>query len=403
MKKKPDRVIVIGGGAAGMAAAIEAARCGDRVLILERMDRVGKKLLATGNGRCNLMNNRPLPYHGHQPTINAVLTAAGTDMQQAWWREMGLFLREDDGGRIYPVTNQAATVLDTLRFQLEMLGVEVETGAEVQRIIPDRGFTVETAERTYHCDRVIVACGGKAQEKLGSNGSGYALMKSLGHSCTKLKPVLVQLETDTEDLKGLSGIRIKCEITCTHDDWATYRETGEVLFADYGLSGVCIMNASRYVDKGDIIHLRLLSETGLAGFEAIFKELCRRRVQWASLEAEHLLTGLLPARLAMNVMKRAGLHCRGRVIGDISDTELKCLSALLFDFPLAVRGRKSYDSAQVTRGGIPAEEFVPATMASVICPGVHGCGELLDVDGPCGGYNLMFAFASGILAGRNGR
>ena len=396
-------VIVLGGGAAGLAAAIAAASCGDRVTVLERMDRVGKKLLATGNGRCNLMNTGSLRYPGGAPLAEAVLARCGVKEQTAFWRELGLCLREEESGRVYPASGQASTVLDALRFGLERLGVEVRTEANVTALErTGKRWTLRTEHMEYVCDRVILAAGGKAQPKLGSNGSAYAMLTAQGHTLTPLFPALTQIETDTAPIRGLSGIRIRCGIAVERNGKLLHREQGELLFADYGVSGVCTMQCARWARKGDRLHLDLLKGLGLDR-ETTGTELLRRRENWQWEPAERLLSGWLVPRLAGCVLAAAGVETRNRGIGQLTDRELCRVTDLLQDLPLTVKGVKGFETAQVTAGGIAWQEFEPETLASRLVPGLHACGELLDVDGDCGGFNLMFAFGSGILAGKNGR
>ena len=226
-------VIIIGGGAAGLAAAIAAAVSGDQVTLLERMDRVGKKILATGNGRCNLMNTGMRRYPGGAVFADAVLDRCGVAEQVRFWEYLGLRMRQEDGGRVYPVSGMASTVLDTLRLSLEALGVETVTSVHVTGIFKARhGWTVMAGEQKWKADRVIVAGGGCAQPKLGSDGSTWTLMTALGHRLVQPKPALSQVITDTAAIKGLSGIRARTTVRITNGNLEKYRETGELLFAD---------------------------------------------------------------------------------------------------------------------------------------------------------------------------
>ncbi len=398
-------VLVIGGGAAGLAAAIAAAECGDRVTVLERMDRVGRKILATGNGRCNLMNTGEARFPGGGVMAEAVLKRCGAVEQTRFWQHLGLRLRQEEGGRVYPVSGMASTVLDTLRLAADALGVETVTGVQVTGLFKARhGWTVMAGEQKWKAERVIVAGGGCAQPKLGSDGSCWLLLQDVGHRMVPVRPALTQIITETAPIRGLSGIRVRTEVRVTRDGSERYREQGELLFADYGVTGVCVMQCARYVEAGDILHVDLIRGMGFDGAEAFRQELHRRRQMWGSIRLKEMLTGLCVPRLAEALLRAAGIERAGEgAVSAISPAQMERLVSGAADFTLTVRGVKGFDSAQVTAGGIAADEFDPATMASLMAPGIHAAGEVLDVDGDCGGFNLMFAFGSGILAGLNGR
>jgi len=397
-------VLIIGGGAAGMAAAIAAAMCGDEVTVLERMDRVGKKILATGNGRCNLMNTGELRFPGGETLAKAVLARCGAEAQTRFWQHLGLRMRQEDGGRVYPVSGAASTVLDTLRQTMRLLDVETVTGAEATAIRrTKRGWAVE-AGQTYTAERVIIAGGGCAQPKLGSNGSVYPLLKSLGHHMVQPRPALTQIITDTAPIRGLSGIRVRCDVRITGNRGEKVRESGELLFADYGVTGVCVMQCARWASPGDVVHIDLTRALGFDDPAALRDELLRRKHLWGDMAQLELLTGLCVPKLAIALFRAAGIEKPSeRCAEQLTARQIDQLVRVCSDLALEVKGVKGFESAQVTAGGISAEEFDPATLQSRIAPGIHAAGEVLDVDGDCGGFNLMFAFGSGILAGLNGR
>lgn len=396
-------VTVIGGGAAGMAAAIASAECGDRVLLLERMDRVGRKLLATGNGRCNLMNRGAWRYPGGGDFAAQVLKQCGAAEQTRFWQAHGLYLRQEEDGRVYPVSGQASTVLDVLRLAMEAQGVTVRTGAEVTALRREgREWAVCLGEESIRCDRVIVAGGGCAQPKLGSNGSCYELLIPFGHHRTPLRPALTQIETDAEPIRGLAGIRVKALVRVMQGSRCLHEERGELLFADYGISGVCVMQCARYAAPGTEVEIDLLSGMGLTR-EAAREELRARRERWPQQPMEQLLTGLCVARLAMAVGRQAQVRFQNRRMDSLTAQEADRLTKVLAAFCLTVRGVRGFDSAQVTSGGLIPSEFNARTMESRLIPGLYAAGEVLDVDGDCGGFNLMFAFGSGLLAGWRGR
>lgn len=395
------KIIVIGGGPAGMAASIQAARLGARVTLVEKMDRVGKKLLATGNGRCNLMNVCEGDYPGGPVMAHAVLNLCGVKEQTAFWNGIGLRLRLEDGGRVYPASGQASTVLDALRMELERLGVQVMTQTQVTDIRPERfGFSVNAGEISLHCDRVIVTTGGCAQPKLGSDGSLWPVLNRLGHAMVTPRPALTQIVTETVPIKGLSGIRLKAEVSVVRHGHVLHWESGEVLFADYGLSGVCVMQCARFAEKDSVLRLNLLHGLGLDTEGQAREELARRQRCWAAEPMDRLLTGLCVPRLASCLCKAAGIGYKERLIGSLTDEEMVTLARVMCAFDLRVKGVKDFASAQVTAGGLDTRQFDPCTMASTTVPGLYAAGEVLDVDGTCGGFNLMFAFGSGLLAGK---
>lgn len=395
-------VLIIGGGAAGLAAAIAAAECGDQVTILERMDRVGKKILATGNGRCNLMNTGVRRYPGGTALAEAVLDRCGVEEQTRFWHHIGLRMRQEDGGRVYPVSGMASTVLDALRFSADALGVQTITGVHVSGLFKARkGWTVMAGEEKWKADRVIVAGGGCAQPKLGSDGSAWKLLTELGHHMVDAQPALTQIITDTAAIKGLSGLRVRTRVSITRNGQDQYTESGELLFADYGVTGVCVMQCARYAKPEDILHIDLTRAMGFDSPDEFRTELHRRRKAWANRQQSELLTGLCVPKLAQALMMMAG-GMRG-VCAQLTPAQIERLTNTAADFALQIKGVKGFEAAQVTAGGIETSEFEPATMESCIAPGVHAAGEVLDVDGDCGGFNLMFAFGSGILAGLNGR
>ena len=391
-------LIVIGGGAAGMAAAIAAAGCGDRVLVLERMDRIGKKLLATGNGRCNLLNSGEARYHGSR-LAESVMNRMGYAAQVRFWQAMGLSLREETEGRVYPSSAQASTVLDVLRFQMDRFHVRVRTGEAVQGIRRGKtGLEVVTKAGVETAPHVLISCGGCAQPKLGSDGSGYALLRALGHTIVSPRPALTQVETELRPIRGLEGIRVRGRARVFRDGQVLQEEKGEILFASYGVSGICVMQCSAACIPGKtVLSLDLTDGLGLTE-DAFLEELMRRSRTGYTLET--LLTGLYVPRLQQALLRMAGLKPEPRPADGRACRQLAQAAA---DFRLNVTGIHGFENAQVTRGGAATEEWSLDTLESLKVPGLYAAGEVLDVDGDCGGYNLMFAFGSGLMAGLRGR
>lgn len=396
-------IAIIGGGASGMAAALAAAENpGCRVVLLERQARLGRKLQATGNGRCNLTNLHAAlqGYHGEQPDFSEyAVSAFPPEKTMDWFRSLGLFTVAEESGRVYPYSDQANSVLDVLRFAMEKPNIQVKLGAEVEKVRKmQNGFRLEFGEEALDCHRLIVACGGLAGTRLGGTMSGYKLLRSLGHRCTRLRPTLVQLKTSWGGVVGLKGVRANCRAGILYNGTPFRESRGELQFTEYGLSGPVIFEISRDVcqQKGDwCCRLDFLPEI-LA--ETLFQELCRRR--GTSLPASELLTGILHNRLGRVLTQAAGISAQ-TPIRDLPDELLWEAVRTVKEFDVPLTEPMGMDSAQVTAGGIVTREFDDKTMESKLVPGLYACGEVLDVDGDCGGYNLQWAWSSGRLAGLN--
>ncbi len=391
---------IIGGGASGMAAALAAAENEKvQVLLFERQSRLGRKLLATGNGRCNLTNLHATAESFHGDNSNFVATAMETyDVENTlnWFHALGLYTVAEDTGRVYPYSDQANSVVDVLRFALDRPNIQVLTGCEVSKVKANHpGFSVTTEEETYFCDKLIVACGGLAGSKLGGSMSGYKLLQKLGHHCTKLRPALVQIKSDWSALPSLKGVRANCNARIFCDHKLHSESSGEIQFTEYGLSGPVIFEISRDVcwEKGRwVCLLDLLPDLD----EPLLPMLQKKRQ--TNLPAEELLTGILHNRLGRVIVKQAGIA--GYVpIAQLEDWELEKVCERVFGLEILLTEPMGMDSAQVTAGGIVTTEFNPETMESRLVPGLYACGEVLDIDGDCGGYNLQWAWSSGRCAG----
>ena len=400
-----DTVIVIGGGASGMVAALTAAENKQlRVLLLERQARIGRKLLATGNGRCNLTNTGAAPenYHGENPAFAVpALEAFPPEKALAFFHELGLLTQEEYGGRVYPLSNSANSVLDVLRFALDKAGVEQRCSTPVKNIRKEKqGFTVETENERLHADQLILACGGAAGAKLGGVMDGYQLAKGLGHKRTGLYPALVQLLTEPEYPRALKGVRVQCSLRLKRRAFLLAKARGELQFTETGVSGPAVFDlswAAATGGEGLVLHVALLPlSAGELG-----ARLKARREQYPELPASEILTGMLHNRLGRMLVKYAGLN-GSAPISSLSEEERARLSQACLDFSLPVTGTEGFDNAQVTAGGLRSSDFNPRTLESRLVPGLFACGELLDIDGDCGGYNLQWAWASGRLAGRLG-
>jgi len=399
-------IIVIGGGASGMMAALTASEKPDRrVILIERQQRVGRKLLATGNGRCNLTNTGAAieHYHGENRDFAApALAAFPPSAVLAFYRELGLVTVEEYGGRVYPLSDSANSVVDVLRFSLEAAGVEVKTACPVREVKREKsGFLVVTDAERLHADKLVVACGGAAGEKLGGVMDGYTLLGRLGHKRTALYPALVQLLTAPDYPRALKGVRADCRLRLLAGGEALAESAGELQFTETGVSGPAVFDLSRAAATGG--RGLVLAADFLRAYDeaAVLTLLKQRQGSLPELPAADMLTGIVHNRLGRMLVKYAGLDGNAPLRA-LDGTALKRLARACKDFRLDLRGTEGFDKAQVTAGGVKTSGFNPETLESWFVPGLFACGELLDIDADCGGFNLQWAWASGRLAGRLG-
>ena len=375
-KTTSRRVLIVGGGAGGLAAAVSAAGAGAQVTILEKANRVGKKLLKTGNGRCNLSNQNVAPEgYNHPDFVAPLLERTPCAALRDFFASIGLWTVSDGEGRIYPRSDTAASVLDVLRLACAERGAAEVCSTEITGIEYDGGrFTLRArAGGDFTADRVIVASGG-----------GTALLRALGHEYVPMTPVLCPLKTELGPIRGLSGLRAKCRASLLRRGREVISERGELLFRDFGVSGILALDLSRYAQECDMLSLDLAPELE----RGALREMIAARADLGREGAE-ALTGIFHRRL-----NEALLRCAGGADAD-------ALAGAIKDFRLTVLGPGDVQNAQVTRGGAAAEGFDPLTLESRLVPGLYCVGEALDVDGRCGGYNLHWAFASGLSAGRS--
>ncbi len=392
---------IIGGGASGMAAAWAAAQNeNNQVLLFERQARLGRKLLATGNGRCNLSNLHAARggFHGDDPTfVDNALRSFPPKKVLSWFESLGLLTVAEESGRVYPYSDQANSVVDCLRFALEKENIQLVLGCEIAKARKvGLQFCLETKEEKYLCDRLIIACGGLAGAKLGGSMAGYKLLAKLGHKANELRPALVQLKSPWQGCLSLKGVRCNCAIEILHNDKPFAQSQGELQFTEYGLSGPVIFEVSRDVcrEKGlweaKIDFLPQISE------EKLMQLLTAKRA--TPLPCNELLTGILHNRLGRVLCKTIGLSGESP-IAQLDDITLQSVSQMLKGFYIALSEPLGMDSAQVTAGGVKTCQFDSRTMESCLTAGLYACGEVLDIDGDCGGYNLQWAWASGLSAG----
>lgn len=403
---RQKKIAVIGGGAAGIVAAITAAGQGAEVTIFERNDRIGKKILATGNGKCNLGNLYMTPecFNTMDPKkLSRCLERFSTKETIAFFEELGLMIKEKNG-YLYPISEQAAVVLDILRIAVARKKIRVLLETKVTGIQPFKGvFEVSWNQGKEYFDKVILCCGSKAAPKTGSDGNGYEIARKLGHSIVPIVPSLVQLKCSDPFCKGLSGVRAECIIHIYEDTHLLCKEAGEVQLTDYGISGIPVFQLSALVNRrlADKKHGQLKAKIDFLPemADSLFSALQTKRLkQRSSLTVEEFFTGMLNKKLMMLFIKLAGLN-PAAYAKDVSPKQLQKVFAYCKGLEYHITGHNGFENAQVCSGGVDLGE-VTVSLESVKVPGLFFAGELLDVDGRCGGYNLQWAWTSGYIAGR---
>ena len=376
------KITVIGGGPAGMAAAIIAARQGhSEVRIIDKNDFLGRKLLATGNGRCNLTN---LNCENLQDTLH-------------FFSELGLLTRSEAEGRVYPYSEQATAVQEALINALSDLEVEILCGIEVKTIEKvDSEFVISNDRKLFYSDAVILATGGKAGPQYGSTGDGYRFAKSFGHSVIRPMPSLVQMVSDQSFFKALKGVRAKGQAILIRKNQPINRELGEIQFTEDGLSGICIFNISKYYVPGDRIRLDLMPEYSDAEVKDLFES---RRKALETRKLIEFLNGTIHKKLIPVILDELSLE-KTRKIGSLNSFEIEKLVSHLKSWEISITGTKGWKEAQVTAGGIDLDEINLDTMESKLVSNLFFAGEVLNVDERCGGYNLQWAWSSGMIAGK---
>ena len=395
--------IVIGGGAAGMFAAIMAARQGAKVLLLEKNDRLGKKLLITGKGRCNVTNDcgpqevlQNTPRNGR--FLYSAMTAFPPEKAMAFFRELGCELKTERGNRVFPVTDRAQTVLDALQGELRRLKVTVRTGRVRQVITEDgRAAGVKTADADYRSKWVILATGGSSYPTTGSTGDGYGISEALGHTVTPREGSLVPLETageDCVDMQGLSLRNVGVKLINSKGK-VLYKDFGELLFTHFGVSGPTVLSASCHL-KGDGCCLLIDLKPALEE-NKLDDRILRDLEMYQNRSMENALTDLLPRSMIPVVLRRLDIDPQLQA-NSLTKGKRRELVQLLKQFPVEILGKRPVSEAIITSGGIKVSQIDPKTMESKLVPGLYFAGEVIDCDAYTGGFNLQIAWATAYAA-----
>lgn len=398
--------VVVGAGASGMVAAITAARRGRSVLIVEHMDKPGKKLLATGNGKCNYTNGVMSSdcYYGNQELIESVLDRFGKDDTISFFREIGIFPKEKNG-YYYPNSQQAASVVEALKAEIARLGITLAVSCNVLAVQPSKyGFQIITEDERYIAKRVIMATGLRAAPKLGSDGSVFPILKEMGHRFTPVLPALCGFEAKGMLFKKVTGVRSDSQLSLFTDGDLVRTERGELQLVDYGISGIPVFQISSpaaralYGGSRVTVSIDFLPDLSLSKIE---EELSRRFARDRNQRTlEQSLCGLLNQKLIPVLIQHAGYN-GSQDAGTADTVVIHKLALAMHSYPITLVKVRDFSYAQVCTGGIRTEEIDVHTLESKLIPGLYFAGELLDVDGICGGYNLQWAWASGFVAGNS--
>lgn len=407
MKKKD--VFIVGGGAAGIVAAISARRLGANVTILERNPRIGKKILATGNGRCNYtnINTNITHYSGENPKFAySALDQFSVEDTLNFFEKLGITPKVEDMGKVFPSSEQASSLLDLFLYELNELGVNIITDTLVKDIRKKKdNFLIEVENgQVYRADKVIITTGGKAMPSSGSDGNGYNLAANLGHNVVEAFPALVQLKLEGEHFKHLAGVKFVGTVEIIHNNKSIIKDRGDILFANYGVSGPPILQISRLA--GELLKRGQEPILKIIIIDTISKDELRNNLnkRWQlnpNKPVDFSLVGLINKRLISVILKEAGIKDMKKPVRELSAKEEEKIINILTDLRFKIRGTKGFTSAQVTAGGINTKEINPDTMESKLIEGLYFAGEIIDIDGQCGGFNLQWAWSSGYIAGQN--
>jgi len=400
------KVIVIGGGASGITAAITAAKFKNEVIILERNDKCAKKILVTGNGRCNYFNEDQNLNHYHSTNkelIKELITEKDLLKVTNFFDSIGIIPKVKNG-YYYPYSNQATSIKEALLKECETRNIKIITNTYVEEVLKKENiFEIKTNNGTYTCEKVIIATGSKAAPKTGSDGSGYQLLEKLNHKLIKPLPALVQLIGKEKYFKDWEGVRTDVEITLYEDNEKIRQEVGELQLTNYGVSGICAMQLSGMISRGidnnkkETVKINFLHKITTNNEFMNWMNIRNQKVQGRT--TKELLEGILNYKLVNTILKICNI--KNENWDELSSKQKELLERNLTSLELEIISTKSFDNAQTTTGGIPLTEVNLKTMESKLVDGLYITGEILDIDGDCGGYNLTYSWITGIKAGED--
>ena len=393
-------LIIIGGGASGIMAALTASRFTEKVLIIEKNSRIGKKVLVTGNGRCNYTNTLLRGEDFNNPDfVEQIFKQFSVKDTIAFFESIGIEPKYEDLGKTYPLSEQSSSFLDVFLYELNLRNISVELNQEIVSINKKEAFfkLVSNNNNVYISKKVIISTGGKSMPLTGSNGSGLELARKLGHRITEVFPALVKIRIDSPYLKQLTGVKISTQVDLLVDERLVQSENGDILFANYGVSGPTVLELSRkaneYLNKNFSVFIRV------ALIQSIPKsKIIDRFESFKYREIDQSLIGLVNKRFINVLIKQAEIEKNNTIISEIPKAKLFKLIDLLYDWRLKVVGSLGFDDSQVTAGGVNLCDINEKKLESKLINGLYFCGEVLDVDGRCGGYNLQWAWSSGYVA-----
>jgi predicted Rossmann fold flavoprotein len=398
---------IIGAGASGLVAATEAAKRGFRVTVYEKNAKVGRKILATGNGRCNISNQNISisNYHGATPAFaNPTIARFGTKKCIEYFSELGLEMIEGENGRLYPMNQQSSSVVDMLFYECKRRGVEFLLQSEVDRLENNDGkFSLSINNKNHLYDYCLIATGGLAMPALGSNDSGYRFALSFGHKLISPRPSLVQLVCEEAAIRELSGVKVDGNIEVWAGQQKTKNARGDILFTNYGISGSAVLEISSAVssalfhDQKVFVTIDLMPDFSKEQLEGLLQ----KRLKHANEKSLTLwLEGIVNKKLASFIIHSAQLSKQTTLVSMLGAKEIKKLCHTLKNIKLHITDTKGFQNAEVTAGGVDVEDINPHTFESKLVKNLYFSGEVLDIDGDCGGYNLHFAWASGFIVGQ---
>lgn len=403
------KIVIIGGGISGFTSAINAKTNNNEVIILEGQDKPLKKLLITGNGKCNYFNEEFIPskYHSfNEELLKNIISLENKNKILTFFKSIGIIPRIKEN-YYYPYSNQAISVKNSFLKEIENKNIKLKLNSYVKDIKKENDkFLVYYNDDVLVCDELIISTGGKSYPKTGSDGSGYNLSKKLGHTINKTLPALVGLKCKEPFLKKLNGVRSNATVSLFINNKLIKSETGEVQFTNYGLSGICIFNlssiASRSIseNKKVKISINFLDKLKIKNKKSFQEFILSSEYNFKKEKVSYFLDNLLNYKLTNVILEKTKIE-RNKLVSKLSDNEINMLFENLFSFTINIIDTNNFESAQITSGGVSLYEINPLTFESKIVSNLYLTGEVLDIDGDCGGYNIAFAVLSGILAGES--